>query len=119
MVTVTDVAMRRRIGFLPESFQFYSWMTPGELLDFHGRLCGLTTSQLRTRIPTLIELVGLAPHREKRLEAFSKGMLQRIGLAQALVNEPEVIFLDEPTKVARSTTNSIAAQRLLTLLAIT
>ncbi len=93
----TDVEMRRRIGFLPESFRFYEWMTPAELLQFHGRLCGMAAPQLRDRVPHLIELVGLSPHREKRLQAFSKGMLQRIGLAQALVHEPDVIFLDEPT----------------------
>ena len=92
-----DVGVRRRTGFLPESFQFYEWMTPFELLQFHGRLCGLDAARLRERIPLLIELVGLGPHRDKRLQAFSKGMLQRIGLAQALVHEPEVIFLDEPT----------------------
>lgn len=92
-----DVEMRRKIGFLPETFRFYEWMTPAELLEFHGRLCGLTAAQLRERVPHLIDMVGLTPHREKLLQAFSKGMLQRIGLAQALVHEPEVIFLDEPT----------------------
>ncbi|MGH9524342.1 MAG: ATP-binding cassette domain-containing protein [Terriglobales bacterium] len=93
----TDVEVRRRIGFLPESFRFYEWMTPDELLILHGRLCGVTATQLRDRVPALIDLVGLTPHRGKRLQAFSKGMLQRIGLAQALVHEPDVIFLDEPT----------------------
>jgi ABC-2 type transport system ATP-binding protein len=92
-----NVEIRRRIGFLPESFRFSDWMTPTELLDFHGRLCGVPGSLLRSRIPELIELVGLTPHRDKRLEAYSKGMLQRIGLAQALVHEPDLIFLDEPT----------------------
>ncbi len=93
----SDLGMRAKIGFLPETFRFYEWMTPAELLHFHGRLCGVTASKLRLRIPDLIDLVGLTPHREKRLQEFSKGMLQRIGLAQALVHEPEVIFLDEPT----------------------
>lgn len=92
-----DVEVRRRIGFLPETFRFYEWMTPDELLMLHGRLCGVGVSELRERIPALIEKVGLTPHRGKQLRAFSKGMLQRIGLAQALVHEPEVIFLDEPT----------------------
>ena len=92
-----DVEMRRKIGFLPETFRFYEWMKPVELLEFHGRLCGLSNAQLRERVPRLIDLVGLTPHREKQLHAFSKGMMQRIGLAQALVHEPEVIFLDEPT----------------------
>lgn len=92
-----NVEIRRRIGFLPENFRFSDWMTPAELLNFHGRLCGLSGSVLRRRIPELIDLVGLTPHRDKRLEAFSKGMQQRIGLAQALVHEPDLIFLDEPT----------------------
>jgi ABC-2 type transport system ATP-binding protein len=93
----TDVQVRRKIGFLPEDFRFYEWLTPGELLHFHGRLCGVAASQLRERVPNLLELVGLTPHRDKRLSEFSKGMLQRVGLAQALVHEPELIFLDEPT----------------------
>jgi ABC-2 type transport system ATP-binding protein len=92
-----DVEVRRRIGFLPENFRFYEWLTPAELLHLHGRLCGVPASKLSERVPALIDLVGLTPHIDKRLQNFSKGMLQRIGLAQALVHEPEVIFLDEPT----------------------
>jgi ABC-2 type transport system ATP-binding protein len=92
-----DVETRRRIGFLPEDFRFYEWLTASELLDLHGRLSGVSAGDLRKRIPELIDLVGLAPHRDKRLENFSKGMLQRIGLAQAMIHQPELIFLDEPT----------------------
>ena len=92
-----DVEIRRRIGFLPENFRFYEWLTPAELLHLHGRLCGVPSSKLSQRVPALIDLVGLTPHIDKRLQNFSKGMLQRIGLAQALIHEPEVIFLDEPT----------------------
>jgi ABC-2 type transport system ATP-binding protein len=92
-----DVEIRRKIGFLPEDFRFYQWLTATELLEFHGRLCGMDAQRLHKRVPDLIDLVGLAPHRGKRLQSFSKGMLQRIGLAQALVHDPEVIFLDEPT----------------------
>jgi ABC-2 type transport system ATP-binding protein len=92
-----DIATRRKIGFLPEDFRFYSWLSPSELLYLHGRLAGMTPGRIRERIPALLDLVGLAPHREKRLRDFSKGMLQRIGLAQALIHEPELIFLDEPT----------------------
>jgi ABC-2 type transport system ATP-binding protein len=95
--SVGDVETRRKIGFLPEDFRFYEWLTPAELLRLHGRLCGVSTADLRTRIPELIDLVGLTPHRDKRLQDFSKGMLQRIGLAQALIHRPELIFLDEPT----------------------
>ncbi len=92
-----DVEIRRKIGFLPEDFRFYPWLTAAELLALHGRLSGVPSDVLRERVPSLIDLVGLAPHRDKRVQNFSKGMLQRIGLAQALIHEPELIFLDEPT----------------------
>jgi ABC-2 type transport system ATP-binding protein len=92
-----NVAVRRKIGFLPEDFRFYDWLTATELLDLHGRLCGMHPAKLRERIPVMLDMVGLTPHKEKQLREFSKGMLQRIGLAQALIHEPELIFLDEPT----------------------
>ena len=91
------VEVRGKIGFLPEDFRFYTWLTASELLRLHGRLCGMAAARLRERVPALLDLVGLTPHREKRLRDFSKGMLQRIGLAQALIHEPELVFLDEPT----------------------
>jgi ABC-2 type transport system ATP-binding protein len=92
-----NVEIRRNIGFLPENFRFYEWLTPAELLHLHGRLCGVSSIHLLKRVPELIDLVGLTPHIHKRLQNFSKGMMQRVGLAQALVHEPELIFLDEPT----------------------
>src|SRR5215831_13678800 len=95
--SVQDADARRKIGFLPEHFQFYSWLTAGELLRVHGRLYGMARGSLESRAFALLELVGLAAHSDKPLREFSKGMLQRIGLAQALLNEPELIFLDEPT----------------------
>ncbi len=91
------VEVRRKIGFLPEDFRFYDWLTASELLTLHGRLCGLTQAQLDERVPAYIGLVDLTMHRDRRLRGFSKGMLQRIGLAQALIHEPDLIFLDEPT----------------------
>ena len=92
-----DVRTRRKIGFLPEHFRFYDWLTSAELLRLHGRLYGMSHASLRSKVPELLDLVGLAEHAGKRLRDFSKGMLQRIGLAQALLNDPELIFLDEPT----------------------
>src|SRR5215831_7234545 len=75
-----DVKARSKVGFLPEHFRFYDWLTPAEILKLHGRLYGMSQGVLGERIPTLLDLVGLTPHREKRLQEFSKGMLQRIGL---------------------------------------
>jgi ABC-2 type transport system ATP-binding protein len=92
-----DVKTRAKVGFLPEHFRFYDWLTSIELLKLHGRLYNLSHTALRERVPALLEMVGLTPHRDKQLKNFSKGMLQRIGLAQALLNEPDLIFLDEPT----------------------
>lgn len=88
---------RSSLGFLPEHFRFYDWLTAAELLRLHGRLGGLSGEVLRRRIPTMLDLVGLTPHAGKQLRHFSKGMLQRAGLAQALINDPQVLFLDEPT----------------------
>src|ERR1700731_3662480 len=72
-----DVSARRKVGFLPEHFRFYDWLTSAELLKLHGRLYGMSHAALRERVPVLLDLVGLAPHRNKRLRDFSKGMLQR------------------------------------------
>jgi ABC-2 type transport system ATP-binding protein len=92
-----DVSVRRKIGFLPEDFRFYEWLSAAELLNLHGRLCRMEAARLHERVPALLDMVGLTPHRDKHLREFSKGMLQRIGLAQALIHAPELIFLDEPT----------------------
>jgi ABC-2 type transport system ATP-binding protein len=88
---------RARIGFLPEHFRFYDWLSAAELLMLHGRLSGVSDSALRTRVPRLLERVGLGSQNSRPLSSYSKGMMQRAGLAQALVNEPDILFLDEPT----------------------
>ena len=88
---------RARIGFLPEHFRFYDWLSATELLLFHGRLCGLKEDVLRRRVPRLLERVGLGAQSSKTIRSFSKGMMQRVGLAQAMINDPEILFLDEPT----------------------
>jgi ABC-2 type transport system ATP-binding protein len=92
-----DPGIRERVGFLPEHFRFHEWLTAAEFLDVHGRLYGMSPAARATAIPDLLELVGLADRARTRLAAFSKGMLQRVGLAQALLNSPDLVFLDEPT----------------------
>jgi len=92
-----DPTVMGRIGFLPEHFRFHPWLTAAGFLDLHGRLYGLSAGERRERIPRLLARVGLADRANSRLADFSKGMAQRIGLAQALLNDPELVFLDEPT----------------------
>jgi ABC-2 type transport system ATP-binding protein len=89
-------AARRKIGFLPEAPYFYDYLTVGELCDLAGRLFGMAPAARRKRADELIERVGLAGARGQNLKKFSKGMLQRAGLAQALMNDPELVVLDEP-----------------------
>jgi ABC-2 type transport system ATP-binding protein len=90
------VRLRQRIGFLPENPYFYDYLTGEEFVDFYARLLGLTAAQRRERVPYLLDLVGLGNRGDRQLRKFSKGMLQRIGLAQALVGEPDFVILDEP-----------------------
>ncbi len=92
-----DRTAMAQVGFLPEHFRFHEWMHAHEFLDVHGRLYGLSAAERRARIPELLELVGLGEQANRQLAGFSKGMLQRIGMAQALLNRPRVVFLDEPT----------------------
>jgi ABC-2 type transport system ATP-binding protein len=86
----------RRFGHLPEEPAFYNWMTPAEFLDHVARLFGLRAAERRSRVHELLELVGLADVARRRVAGFSRGMRQRLGVAQALVNQPQVLFLDEP-----------------------
>jgi ABC-2 type transport system ATP-binding protein len=86
-----------RVGFLPEHFRFQEWLTAREFLELHGELYGMEERDLKSRAEELLDRVGLSEFRDKQLRTFSKGMLQRIGLAQALLNRPALVFLDEPT----------------------
>lgn len=87
---------RKRIGFLPENPYFYMYLTAFESLHFHGQLKGMSSLERKRRIPELLKLVGLAHAADRPLKKFSRGMLQRIGIAQALINDPDILILDEP-----------------------
>ena len=93
---VPSRAARQRLGFLPEQPYFYDYLTVGELLDLGGRLFGLDRGERRRRADALIDRVGLGRARGQALKKFSKGMMQRAGLALALINDPELVVLDEP-----------------------
>jgi ABC-2 type transport system ATP-binding protein len=91
------VESREAVGFLPENPYFYKYLSGEETLRFFGRLCRLGGTRLKNRTDELLELVGLTKARKRRLGTYSKGMLQRIGLAQALIHEPKLLVLEEPT----------------------
>ena len=91
-----DPEIKRKIGFLPEQPYFYDYLSAPELLDYYARLSGVPATQRRQRITGLLGRVGLSDVGNKQLRKFSKGMLQRVGIAQAIIHDPEVVFLDEP-----------------------
>jgi ABC-2 type transport system ATP-binding protein len=93
---VGSVAMRRRIGYLPENPSFYDHLTAEELLDYFAQLFGYAVAERRKRVAALLDRIGIGAERRLQMRKFSKGMIQRVGIAQALLNDPEVIFLDEP-----------------------
>ena len=94
---IGDVRARAKVGFLPEHFRFHEWLTGRELLRFHGRLYGLGGMALEARIEALLARVDLLEAAGREVKGYSKGMLQRVGLAAAILNEPLLVFLDEPT----------------------
>jgi ABC-2 type transport system ATP-binding protein len=93
---VAETDFRRHVGFLPENPYFYDFLTGREILDFYARVSGVGGEKRAERVSTLLEWVGLTHAADARLRTYSKGMLQRVGIAQALVHDPSVVFLDEP-----------------------
>ncbi|HLZ00153.1 MAG TPA: ABC transporter ATP-binding protein [Candidatus Angelobacter sp.] len=91
-----DPDVRKEIGFLPEQPYFYDYLSAPELLDYYAQLSGVPREERRKRIPLLLEQTGLADAGRKQLRKFSKGMLQRVGIAQAMIHNPRIVFLDEP-----------------------
>lgn len=96
-VPSSEVKSRIDVGFLPENPYFYKFLTGAETISFYGKLCGLGGRVLRDRVDELLELVGLKDAADRRVGSYSKGMLQRVGLAQAMVHDPRLLILDEPT----------------------
>ncbi len=96
-IPVADPAARRRLGYLPEHFRFPEWLTGMQLLRYHARLAGRDPRRESARLHGLLERVGLRGRGDERIRAYSKGMTQRLGLAQALVGDPDLVLLDEPT----------------------
>jgi ABC-2 type transport system ATP-binding protein len=93
---VGETEFRRHVGFLPENPYFYDYLSGREILDFYARLCGVPSRSRPERVAMLLDWVGLAHAADTRLRTYSKGMQQRVGIAQALVHDPQVVFLDEP-----------------------
>ena len=93
---ISDPEVKRKVGFLPEQPYFYDYLSAPELLDYYARLSGASAGERQKRIAELLERVGLRDVGNKQLRKFSKGMLQRVGIAQAIIHDPEIVFLDEP-----------------------
>lgn len=114
-VPSTEVAARGAVGYLPEAPYFYRHLTGRELVRFYGRISGLGGRTLESRIDEVLATVGMAPAADRRVGTYSKGMLQRIGLAQALVHDPRLLILDEPTAGVDPVGSAAMAQLILDL----
>jgi ABC-2 type transport system ATP-binding protein len=93
---VHDATVKAQIGFLPEQPYFYDYLTALELLDYYAQLSGVPSTERKRRVPQMLERVGLSDAANMQLRKFSKGMLQRCGIAQAIIHDPKIVFLDEP-----------------------
>jgi ABC-2 type transport system ATP-binding protein len=93
---VGDLTVKRRLGFLAENPSFYDYLTAEELLDYFGKLFGMPPAERRTRVAEVLDEVGIGKERRMRLRSYSKGMVQRVGIAQAILNRPDIVFFDEP-----------------------
>lgn len=93
---VGDLDVKRRLGFLPENPSFYDYLTAEELLAYFARLFGIPAAERAARVTAVLDEVGLGRERRMRLRSYSKGMIQRVGIAQAILNQPDIVFFDEP-----------------------
>jgi ABC-2 type transport system ATP-binding protein len=96
-VPASDPSARKLVGYLPENFRFQEWLTGRELLELHADLAQMSRDERERRIPEVLRMVGLGDRGNERIKNYSKGMMQRIGLAQAVVHKPRLVLLDEPT----------------------
>lgn len=94
---IGDINTRKKIGYLPELFQYHNWLTGYELLYNHGLLYKMEKNHIKKRIPEVLEIIGLKGHEHKKIKEYSKGMKQRAGLGCAILSDPSLVFLDEPT----------------------
>src|ERR1035437_9660298 len=92
-----NINVKKKIGYLPENHKYPNYLKGGEVLRFYGKLSGLDGKTLENRVDSLLDLMNLARWKNKKVKTYSKGMMQRLGLAQAMINDPDLIFLDEPT----------------------
>lgn len=94
---ISDISYKRKIGYLPENHKFPNYLNGEQVMHYFGKLSGISTSDVKKRTDEYLKLMGMDKWKKTKIKKYSKGMLQRIGLAQSLLNDPEIIFLDEPT----------------------